>query len=146
MIRQSSRQFPKVVFFDIGNTIVGKKQWLPGAKEFIAALKAKNVRVGLLSNTGDMDRESLEKLLPEDFDFGYFEESLVMLSSETGVEKPKLGAFSLAVQHSNCSPWETMFLGETVEETYMAQMAGMHAVRITDPANDFKTLKKLLVG
>lgn len=134
----------KVVFFDIGNTIVGQKEWLPGAKECIAALKAGNVRVGIISNTGNMDREALEKLLPEDFDFGYFEESLVMLSSETGVEKPKLGAFLLAVQHAGCSPWETMFVAETIEETFAAQNAGMQSVRISNPAKDYKSLRKLL--
>ena len=134
----------KVVFFDIGNTLVGKKKWLPGAKEIVAVLKAAKVRVGIMSNTGNMDREDLEKLLPADFDFGAFEESLVMLSSETGVEKPSLGAFSLAVQHSNCSPWETMFVGESLDETFSAQMAGMHAVRIADPASDYQSLRKLL--
>ena len=136
----------KTVFFDIGNTIVKQKKWMPGAKDFIAALKASKIRLGIISNTGDLDREQVEKLLPEDFDFGFFEESLVMLSSETGVEKPNLDAFLLAVQHASCSPWEAVFIGETIEETHAAQLAGMHAVRIADPAKDYETLKKLLIG
>jgi len=134
----------ETVFFDIGNTIVRQKKWMPGAKEFIAALKSAKIRLGIISNTGDLDREQIENLLPEDFDFGLFEESLVMLSSETGVEKPKLDAFLLAVQHAGCSPWKTMFVGETIEETFAAQMAGMHSVRISDPEKDYKALTKLL--
>lgn len=139
----------KAVFFDIGNTIVKQKKWMPGAKEFIASLKSTKIpkiRLGIISNTGDLDREQIEKLLPEDFDFGFFEESLVMLSSETGVEKPSLDAFLLAVQHASCSPWETIFIGETIEETHAAQLAGMHAVRIADPAKDYVALRKLLIG
>lgn len=134
----------QVVFFDIGNTLIGNKAWLPGAKTLIGALKQKGIRVGIISNTGNLDRNKLERLLPGDFDFGVFDESLVMLSSETGIEKPKLDAFLLAVQHAGCSPWQTAFVGESLEETLAAQRAGMHAVRIGDPKSDFEKLLKLL--
>ena len=100
----------KVIFFDIGNTLVSKKQWLPGAQEFVRAVKEKKIRVGLISNTGDLTRDKLQQLLPEDFDFGTFEDGLILLSSEIGIEKPSLGIFSLAVQHADVSPWETMFI------------------------------------
>lgn len=132
----------KVVFFDIGNTLISKKQWLPGAREFVVAVKEKKIRVGLISNTGNLTRDELQKLLPPEFDFAIFEEGLTLLSSEVGVEKPSLGIFSLAVQHAGVSPWETMFIGESLTESLAAQRAGMQAARIADSKTDYKDLLK----
>jgi FMN phosphatase YigB (HAD superfamily) len=134
----------KAIFFDIGNTLVSKKQWLPGAKEIVAAVREKKISIGLISNTGNLDRESLGKLLPEDFDFGMFDEHLTLLSSEVGVEKPKLGIFLLAIEHAGVSPWETMFVGESLLETLAAQKAGMKAARIANAESDYRTLLKVL--
>jgi putative hydrolase of the HAD superfamily len=134
----------KAIFFDIGNTLITKKQWLPGSKEFVLAMRQKKVRVGLISNTGNLDREALAKLLPPDFDFGWFEEGLTLLSSEIGIEKPDIGLFSLAVQHTRFSPWETMFVGESLTETLAAQRAGMQTGRIADPKLDYAALRKFL--
>ena len=49
----------KAVFFDIGDTLVSGKKWLPGAKELVKQLKAQGTRVGLVSNTGNLLREEL---------------------------------------------------------------------------------------
>jgi putative hydrolase of the HAD superfamily len=132
----------KVVFFDIGDTLVSKKKWLSGAKELISHLKSKRIRIGLISNTGNLSRDELEKLLPSDFEFELFEEGLVLLSSEVGVEKPDLSIFLLAIQHATVSPWETLFVGESLTEVLAAQNSGMHAIRICDPASDFVKLKE----
>lgn len=134
----------KVVFFDIGNTLVSKKSWMPGALKFIGTLKEKTIRVGLISNTGNLSREQLEKLLPEDFDFAAFEEGLTLLSSEVGVEKPSLGIFSLAIQHAGVSPWETMFIVESLTESLAAQRAGMQSARIANSEKDYAELQKLV--
>jgi putative hydrolase of the HAD superfamily len=134
----------KAIFFDIGNTLVSKKQWLPGSKEFVLAMRQNKVRVGLISNTGDLDREALAKLLPPDFDFGLFEGGLTLLSSEIGIEKPDIGMFLLAVEHTRLSPWETMFVGESLTETLAAQRAGMQTARIANPKSDYAELLKFL--
>jgi len=136
----------KVVFFDIGNTLISEKKWLPGVREFVAKLKTKQIRVGLISNTGRMNREELSGLLPEDFMFDDFEEGIVLLSSEVGIEKPARAIFSLAVQHANVSPWESMFVGESLIETVAAQSSGMRAARITQPAADYPELQELLIN
>lgn len=137
----------KVVFFDIGNTLVKGNSWLPGAKDAIKRLKANRIRVGLMSNTGDLSREELaEKFLPDDFQLDDFEQGIVFLSSEVGVEKPSLAIFSLAVQHSGVSPWETMFVGEDLTETIVAQTAGMQVARIAKAKEDYPELIKNLVG
>ncbi len=134
----------KTVFFDIGDTLVTKKAWLPGAKEVLAKLKGKGIRVGLISNTGDMLREKLQKdYLPDDFEFGWFEEEIVLLSSEIGVEKPSLGIFNMAINHAGCSPWETLFVAETIKETFAAQAAGMQAIRVCKMPDDLDTIGAL---
>ena len=133
----------EVVFFDIGDTLVSKKRWLPGAQEFIRSLKDNEIRIGLISNTGELSRDEIQALLPGDFDFGVFEEGLTLLSSEIGIAKPNLGIFSLAVQHAGVSPWNTMFIGESLTESLAAQRAGMQAARITNPEKDFASLEKI---
>jgi putative hydrolase of the HAD superfamily len=130
----------KAIFFDIGNTLISRKAWLPGALEAVQAIRDQRIKTGIISNTGDLDRDQLAKLLPDDFDFGLFEEHLTILSSEVGVQKPNLGIFSLAVQHAGCSPWESMFVGESLTETLAAQQAGMASARIVNPKPDFKAL------
>lgn len=134
----------KTVFFDIGNTLIEKKAWLSGARETVKMIREKGIRVGIISNTGNLDRDQLAKLLPDDFDFGLFDEHLTLLSSEVGVAKPKLGIFLLAVQHAGCSPWETMFVGESLIETLAAQQAGMLTARLGDPKKDYPALVKWL--
>lgn len=121
----------QVAFFDIGNTLVDRRNnWMPGAQNVLGELKTKGVRLGLISNTGNLDRDQLQDLLPGDFDFDVFEEGLVILSSEVGVEKPNLGIFLLAVQHAGVSPWETAFIGEELDQAHAAQSAGMRSLRI----------------
>lgn len=134
----------KVVFCDIGNTLIERRKWMPGAQDFINKVKTAGLKVGLLSNTGNMTRDQLANMLPEDFDFNDFEESMVMLSSETGIPKPSLGAFSLAVQHSGVSPWECLFIGESLSETMAAQSAGMLAARIVNAEKEYPALAKML--
>lgn len=137
----------KTVFFDIGDTLVSGKAWLPGAKELIARLKQKGIRVGLISNIGDWSREQLEtEYLPADFDFGWFAEEIVLLSSEVGVEKPSLSIFTMAVSHANCSPWEVLFVAETITETFAAQAAGMRAIRVCNAGEDLAKIGELLTG
>ena len=135
----------KTVFFDIGDTLVSEKKWVPGAKQLVMNLRAEKIAVGLISNTGDLDREKLAKLLPDDFEFELFREDLVFLSSEVGMDKRNLGLFSMAIQHAGNSPWEVMFVGESLEESLMAQRSGMRAARIAKLPEDFGKLAKAII-
>ena len=82
----------EVVFFDVGDTLVSQGAWVPGAKTCVARVREAGLRVGLVSNTGTLSRAELGDLLPPDFDLGEFEDSLLSLSSELGVEKPALSS------------------------------------------------------
>ena len=136
----------QVVFFDIGDTLISRKAWLPGAKQMLADLRAKGIRIGLISNTGRMSRDELQGMLPEGFDFDEFEEGLVMLSSEVGIEKPRITIFSLAIHHAGVPPWATMFVTETLGHSLAAQSAGMMAARIDGTESDFIKLAKSVIG
>ncbi|MGI9516205.1 MAG: HAD family hydrolase [Pirellulaceae bacterium] len=135
----------KVVFFDIGDTLVTRKSWLPGAQTVLGKLREKGIRIGLISNTGDLTRDELAtEYLPTDFDFGWFDEEIVLLSSEVGVEKPALSIFTMAVNHAGVSPWETLFVAETLEETWAAQASGMRAVRVCQTPADLEKIAELV--
>src|SRR5215218_10441446 len=89
----------KVVFFDLGDTLVGAaRAWQPGAKAALAALRAGGYRLGVISNTtGLPDRAAVLALLPPDFDLAAFDPGVVLFSSEVGVEKPRREIFDKSV-------------------------------------------------
>lgn len=138
----------KVVFFDLGDTLVisndEQKEWIPGAREVLKRLSADDVRIGVISNTGPYSRKELMKYLPEDFDFGAFDERLIVLSSEVGISKPDLGIFRLALQRAEVSPPESLYVGEKLSETLVAQRSGMKAARVHMFPEDFEDLTRLL--
>ena len=87
----------EVVFFDLGDTLVDGKHpttWVPDARGVLDLLHQKGLRLGLISNTGNLTRLQLVAMLPPDFDLAQFEDHLIIFSSEVGVEKPGLGDFS----------------------------------------------------
>lgn len=122
-------------FFDLGDTLVrsADRSWLAGAKKALRAAKAAGLRLGIISNTGDLDRAQLSELLPEDFDWGDFEPALVILSSEVGVEKPSPEIFLKAVAASGAGPAECLFCTEDLTDALAAQRAGMIVARVQPP-------------
>ncbi len=126
----------EVVFFDLGNTLVVSGQgWLPDAQEAVAELHGLGVRLGIISNTGNLTRAQLLALLPPDFPVNLFEPNLIILSSEVQIEKPKVAIFDLAIQKSAVKPSSCLFCTETLLDTLAAQTAGMHAARFQPPPN-----------
>ena len=135
--------FVKVIFFDLGMTLVGSDttKWMPGAKTVLAALRAEGVRLGIISNTGDWTRVQLKQQLPADFDFNAFEANLVLLSTEVKIEKPSLEIFRLAVKRAGINAAQCMYCSESFAETVAAQRAGMVAARVIPaPNGDLKDL------
>jgi putative hydrolase of the HAD superfamily len=137
-----------VVFFDIGGTLVrdGHSQtWVTGAKEALTQLSQTDLRLGLISNTGDLDRTQLAAILPGDFDFQLFDDDLILLSSEIGIEKPDIRIFLQAIRQAATSPHRCIFIGENMPEVFVAQRAGMRAIRIFEKQlNDLTDILSLL--
>src|SRR3954451_6275124 len=125
----------RVVFFDLGETLVHTpdRSWIPGAQAVLAAARAAGLRLGVISNTGDLSRVELAALLPADFDWGAFEDALVILSSEAGVEKPSPEIFRKAADASGGPPSACLFCTEDLADTLAAQRAGMIAARVQPP-------------
>ena len=127
-------QIVKAVFFDLGETLVTRnRQWVVGAKDTLARLRAEGVRLGVISNTDTLERAELLDLLPPDFDFGLFEDALVILSSEVGVEKPSPAIFELASSKAGLPALACLFCTEDLPHTLAAQATGMRAARTAPP-------------
>lgn len=139
----------RVVFFDLGDTLVRKVTaspsglqfaWIPEVKNLLERLRQTNLYLGLISNTGNFDRIQMLRMMPDDFSFDLFEENLVLLSSEIEFEKPDQRIFRLAVNraqnHINpdikmqIDPSECMFVGESLKEIIAAQQVGMIGARV----------------
>jgi HAD superfamily hydrolase (TIGR01549 family) len=137
----------RVIFFDLGETLVTTtdRRWVAGAKEVLAALRARDIQLGVISNTGNLTREQLGSRLPADFDWAWFDSSLVILSSEVGAEKPSPEIFNLAATSAggaaNC-----LFCTEDLADTIAAQQVGMFVARLeSPPRSDLRNLEKALM-
>lgn len=80
----------EVIFFDLGDTLIltAEHRWLPGAKELLVELRRRGLHLGVISNTGSLNRDQLKSVLPADFEWSLFDLDLIILSSEVGVSKP----------------------------------------------------------
>ena len=144
-----SVQRVSTIFFDLGDTLVRPdvRAWVPGAKATLEALKAKSIRLGIISNTGDLSRSQLSARLPEDFRFETFEAQLILLSSEVRVEKPSPEIFATAVSSANVEASKCLYCGEKLDEALVAQAVGMRAARLLlPPHSDIGELTASLVA
>lgn len=147
-----SQNLIQVVFFDIGMTLVTKdtKKWNAGAPAVLKQLRDKGLRLGVISNTGNLTRAQLQSQLPPDFKFDVFDPQLVLLSSEVGIEKPTvnkpvLDIFRLAVQRAAAPASSCLYCSEDFLETLAAQRAGMIGARIQPPPqSDLKDLVEMV--
>jgi putative hydrolase of the HAD superfamily len=138
----------KAVFFDIGKTLVAENTsvWNPGARALLAGLRQQNVRLGLLSNTGDLTRDELEPRLPADFAWDLFDLPLIILSSEVGVAKPKREIFLKAVAAAAAPAASCLYCSEDALEVLAAQIAGMSGARVNAIHGELNTLLETLRG
>ena len=122
----------KVLFLDLGDTLVKKGggaryDWVEGAKAILPQLKTHQVRMGILSNTGTLTRSELLAIMPADFDLSFFEDDLIILSNEVGVEKPHLAIFTYAIKRAAIDPKHCVFCTESLRDVLACQLVGMRA-------------------
>ena len=135
----------KVAIFDLGDTLIhGHRRWILGAQAMLAQLRQMGIRLCVISNTGHLTREVLtNEHLPEGFQWKIFDEPLIILSSEVGLEKPDVQIFKLAIKkaQNGLTPGsanalkvhECLFCGESLLETIAAQQVGMRTIRVHLP-------------
>jgi len=144
----SDTNFIKVAFFDLGGTLVANnRDWILGAQGTLARLSEKQVRLGVISNTGDLSRPAILDLLPEDLDLGIFEEGLIIFSSEVHVAKPDPEIFRLAIRQAGVQPAECLFCTEEPSHLLVARQEEMQTARVgTAPGGDIGELVGVLVS
>jgi FMN phosphatase YigB (HAD superfamily) len=86
--------------------------------------------VGIISNTGQLNRTEISSHLPIDFDWRLFENVLIVLSAEVGVEKPDPAIFKLALERGAVSANLCLFCTENLHHTLIAQSLGYKTARI----------------
>lgn len=130
----SNSGFIRVAFFDLGGTLIGdKRDWLPGAHATLAKLCEKKIRLGLISNTANLSRAEIIKLLPEDFDLSLFENELVIFSSEVNVAKPNREIFQLAIKRAKAKPAQCLFCTEEPSHILVAKQEKMQTATVKKP-------------
>ncbi len=134
------------VFFDIGDTLVSQLDWQDGAQVCLNQLRAEGARLGTISNTDGLSRQDLAAHLPVDFDFSRFDDHLVLLSSELGIEKPDPAIFRKAINLAGLDARNCIFVGEDLSEILAAQAVGMRTCRVTQFPRDFEILCEFLKG
>jgi FMN phosphatase YigB (HAD superfamily) len=126
-----------VVYFDLGATLVDPIvrpdgtfvgfTVLPGVIDGLTKLGTHGPRLGVISNTGAIDtvdvREALDKVELSSF----FDDELVLLSGEVGLDKSTPAIFRLALKRARLSRKASsgVFVGEDAAERRTARQAGM---------------------
>jgi putative hydrolase of the HAD superfamily len=93
----------------------------PGAEALLKALKARGLKVGVLSNTLPSLRESLAYHGLDVYVDGFF------ASTALGVAKPHPEAFLLALKALGLKPEETLYLDDDPENVEAARRLGLRA-------------------
>ena len=129
-----------VVFFDIGDTLgfarvspppeyllegLDVYSYIPSV---IKQLKDNNIRLGIISNTGDNPAETVDRVLEEAGLLKFFESNLRIYSAEVGLKKNSPEIFQLAARQAGKSdhPEQCLYVGEDSTERSYAVEAGWH--------------------
>jgi len=138
--------FIKVAFFDLGGTLIGNnRDWIVGAQNTLVKLRAKHIRLGIISNTDKLSRPEILALLPPDFDMSLFERNLVLFSSEVKVKKPDPHIFLLAIERARVTASECLFCTEERDHITAANHVGMQTVKVRKlPNSDIGELSEKL--
>ena len=97
---------------------------MPYAQQILEKLTAENIRIGLISNGGDVTRRNIIHGLGFE---KYFE--VIMSSERAGVSKPKTEIFHLTCQELGVDPKHSFYVGDhPVNDVLGAKQAGLTAV------------------
>ncbi len=131
-------QHGQVVFFDLGGTLgsprisfpEGRLERLavyPFAVPVLTHLKDRSVPCGIISNTGNETRESMEAVLAQAGISHFFQPDLLIFSSVEGVDKSSEQIFKMAAAragHADAAD-RCVYVGEDRAERQVALRAGL---------------------
>eukprot|EP00759_Apiculatamorpha_spiralis_P033524 PhF_6_TR3486/c0_g1_i3/m.5120/K07025/K07025; putative hydrolase of the HAD superfamily len=123
-------------FRTIGREVAGEM------KALLAALKARNVKIGVLSNYDD----SLEKMLsPDNLNL---ESHLDVICNSATIQaaKPDLTAFHIALQRMGIPPQQILFVDDKKSNTDAAESLGMASHVYNDFGDMLKVIEEAFPG
>jgi hypothetical protein len=130
----------KSIFFDIGDTLgtavlspppirLIRLDLFPYVTALLRSLVDRGLRLGIISNTGDMDGASVDEILNNAGIRDFFDPALRLYSKDVGLEKDSPEIFRLAAQRAGLAgmPQACLFVGEEATERGFAIDAGLRA-------------------
>ena len=130
----------KSIFFDIGETLgtavlspppvrLVRVDLFPYVMALLRSLADRGLRLGLISNTGDMDGASVDAILNKAGIRDFFDASLRLYSKDVGLKKDSPEIFLVAAQRAGLAgmPQACLFVGEDETERGFAIDAGLQA-------------------
>jgi FMN phosphatase YigB (HAD superfamily) len=149
--------FPKVIFFDLGDTLVTdvgtsgsplKFILIDNVKTQLERLKSKSYSLGIISNTGDVRVDEINAALDDVGILALFDSKLLVYSSDpsVGVEKPHPEIFKIALARAGltATPNLALFVANEDDHRPVAQEVGMQAC--PEPAKSRAFLDRLIAG
>lgn len=126
------------VYFDIGDTM-GAAQVTPPPPRLasllvfphvvpvLQALRSRQVRLGIISNTGRETADDMKRVLQVAGLFDFFDADRLIYSSVVGLQKDSPQVFKLAIDRAGMTgtPDQCVFVGEDSQERAFAMQAGM---------------------
>ncbi len=114
------------------DTLIDNMVPADGAGELMQELKRRNIRIGIGSDMTEVVQiRKLEKLgLLQYIDF-------VVVSEETGEEKPSARFFARCLEKAGCEKEECLFIGDNMKKDVLgAEKFGMKSILYNYPCND----------
>jgi len=142
---------PKVVFFDLGDTLGVPRVDAAGALSafvpfpFVAEILARmklEARLGVISNTpAGASVASMSTLLSAAAILAHFDPALLVFSSVEGMDKTQKALFALSATRAGVAVGRCLFVGESDAERSVAKSAGMSTA--FHPLHAFEMLRNL---
>jgi bacterial leucyl aminopeptidase len=127
----------KSIFFDIGDTL-GIPVFSPSGQlvrvnlfffvaDLLRSLADQGFRLGIISNTGDIDGAVLDEILNTAGIRDFFDPALRLYSKDVGLEKNSPEIFRVAAERAGLAgtPQACLFVGENETERGFASDAGL---------------------
>jgi|HubBroStandDraft_6_1064221.scaffolds.fasta_scaffold793825_2 leucyl aminopeptidase len=127
----------KSIFFDIGDTLGIPVFSPPGqlvrvnlfffVPDLLRSLADRGFRLGIISNTGDIDGAVLDEILNAAGIRDFFDPALRLYSKDVGLEKNSPEIFRVAAERAGLAgtPQACLFVGENETERGFASDAGL---------------------
>lgn len=137
MVCKENENTTPVVFFDIGDTLGVPRlssppyhleglDVYPHVPAVLQYLQDNQIRMGIISNTGNETADSVNTVLEAAGIFNFFELNLLIYSSVVGLQKDSPAIFKLVAERAGYSanPAKCLFVGEDSQERSYAIAAG----------------------